>query len=114
MLIYKILLPAEWEQFEADGAFAGSPLDRISGFIHCSGGAQVAATASRVFPDEQELVVVALDASALGSTVRWEPAPDGGPYPHVYAPLPRAAVARAQRVTGAAGVAACVCEDEGG
>ncbi len=111
VLIYKILLPAEWQQFEADGEFAGSPFDRASGFIHCSGGDQVASTARRLFPDEPALVVIAVDAEALGGAVRWEPSPDGGTFPHVYAALPMSSVARAHRVAGAADVAESVKRD---
>ena len=77
MLIYKILLPPEWTEFEARGHFTGSSFDASSGFIHCSSRVQVGATARRVFADEPALVVVALDAGTLGDAVRWELAPDG-------------------------------------
>jgi uncharacterized protein (DUF952 family) len=104
-LIYKILLPAEWSRFEAAGSFDGSPFDRDSGFIHCSSRAQVAATALRFFRPEPAVVVLALDAGVLGAAVRWEPASDGGRYPHVYAPLPMNAVVAVHRVPGAEAVA---------
>jgi uncharacterized protein (DUF952 family) len=112
MRIYKILLPGEWAEFEASGRFDGSPLDRSSGFIHCSSGDQVAATARRVFPHEPVLVVVAVDADALGDAVRWEPVPDGGVFPHVYAPLPMSAVVEVRELSEreAAGPAGAVGE----
>ncbi len=106
MLIYKILLPSEWTEFEAEGHFTGSPFDANSGFIHCSSRGQVEATARRVFPDEPALVVVALDAERLGDAVRWELAPDGGTFPHVYAPLPMGAVSAVYHIPGAGQVAA--------
>jgi uncharacterized protein (DUF952 family) len=106
MLIYKILLPPEWTEFEARGHFTGSSFDARSGFIHCSSRVQVGATARRVFPDEPALVVVALDAETLGDAVRWELAPDGGTFPHVYAPLPMAAVAAVYHISGAGQVGA--------
>jgi uncharacterized protein (DUF952 family) len=105
MLIYKILLPDEWAAFEAAGRFDGSPLDRASGFIHCSSGEQVVATARGVFPDAPELVVVALDAAAFGQALRWEEVPGDDRFPHVYAPVPADAVVRVHRVAGAAGLA---------
>lgn len=108
MLIYKILLPAEWAAFEAAGRFDGSPFDRASGFVHCSSREQVAATAARVFGAEPELVVVAVDADPLGDAVRWERAPDGGIFPHVYASLPLDAVTAVHRVAGAPAVAAAL------
>ncbi|MEU1752158.1 DUF952 domain-containing protein [Micromonospora matsumotoense] len=104
MLIYKILLPAEWAEFEAAGRFDGSPFDHSSGFIHCSSREQVGATALRFFAQEPELVVAALDAQLLGAAVRWEDSPDGGSFPHVYSALPLAVVVAAHRVTGASSV----------
>ena len=102
VLIYKILLPAEWAEFEALGRFDGSPFDRSSGFIHCSTREQVADTAARVFGQEPTLVVVAVETEALGEAVRWEEAPDrGGMFPHVYGPLPKAAVAAVHEAAGA-------------
>jgi uncharacterized protein (DUF952 family) len=93
LLIYKILLPAEWAQFEAAGRFTGSPFDHSSGFIHCSAREQAAGTALLVFPHEPELVIAALDTGLLGDAVRWELAP---------------AVAAVYRVAGAASVAAAL------
>jgi uncharacterized protein (DUF952 family) len=96
VLIYKILLPDEWAQFEQAGTFDGSPFDDSSGFVHCSSGEQVAATALRHFVDAGELVVVALDTSELGETVRWEHS-----FPHVYGPLPSSAVVEIRRFADA-------------
>ncbi|MDQ7903098.1 DUF952 domain-containing protein [Phytohabitans sp. ZYX-F-186] len=104
MLIYKILLPAEWAEWEAAGRFEGSPFDHESGFIHCSSRAQVGATALGVFPDEPTLVIAAIDGDALGESVRWEESSDGGVFPHVYAPVPRDAVTAVYQVAGAAEV----------
>ncbi|WP_422753994.1 DUF952 domain-containing protein [Micromonospora sp. WMMD708] len=104
MLIYKILLPAEWAEFESAGRFDGSPFDHSSGFIHCSSREQVGATALRFFAQEPALVVVALDAGLLGAAVRWEDTPDGGSFPHVYSALPRDAVVAVHHVAGASSV----------
>ncbi len=101
MVIYKILLPLEWAEFEAAGRFDGSPFDRSSGFIHLSSREQVGATARRVFPDEPDLVVVAVDAGAVTESLRWEAASDGGTFPHVYEPLSLSAVVAIYRVAGA-------------
>jgi uncharacterized protein (DUF952 family) len=104
VLIYKILLPGEWAEFEAAGRFDGSPFDHESGFIHCSSREQVGPTALRVFPDEPTLLVAAVDADALGSSVRWEESTDGGLFPHVYGPVPRDTVIAVYEVAGAAEV----------
>lgn len=104
VLIYKILLPAEWAEFEAAGRFDGSPFDQESGFIHCSSREQVGATALRVFAAEPALVVAAIDADALGESVRWEESTGDGVFPHVYGPVPRDAVTAVYEVAGAADV----------
>ncbi len=58
--------------------------------------------AARRFADEPALMVVALDAQALTDWLRWEPAPEGASFLHVYAPLPLSAVVAVHRVAGAA------------
>lgn len=99
--IYKILLPSEWAQFQRAGEFDGSPLDRQSGFVHCSARAQLAPTARRYFPDEPTLIVVVLAVGALAD-VRWEATPGGESFPHVYGPVPLRAVLTWYAVAGAA------------
>ena len=101
-LIYKILLPSEWEEFDKSGRFTGSPFDVSSGFVHCSSRTQVGTTALRFFADEPALIVVVLDAEMLSDQVRWEPAPNGDLFPHVYGACPRLAVVEVHRVAGAA------------
>jgi uncharacterized protein (DUF952 family) len=93
VLIYKILLPDEWATFEAAGRFDGSPFDHESGFIHCSTEEQVSATVRRFFADAGKVVIVGLDAAALGVTVRWEAS-----FPHVYGHLPASAIVEVHRL----------------
>lgn len=100
MVIYKILLPVEWAEFEAAGRFDGSSFDRGSGFIHLSSRKQVDATARRFFAHEPELVVVAVDVAAVAESLRWEAASDGGTFPHMYAPLLLSAVRAVYHVAG--------------
>jgi len=101
VLIYKILLPAEWADFEAEGRFDGSADDLRDGFIHCSSREQVGATARRFFSAEPELFLAVIDSGSLGDAVRWEPASNGELFPHVYMPLPISAVIGVHRVEGA-------------
>ncbi len=95
-LIYKIVPDALWRAAEAEGAFAGAPVDAADGFIHFSTGAQVRETAARHFAGQDDLLLVAVDAAALGATLRWEPSRGGALFPHLYGPLPLAAVAWCQ------------------
>lgn len=89
--IYKILTLADWDQACRDGSYAGSADDLRDGFIHLSAAHQLAATAARHFRGLDGLVLVALDADALGSALKWEPSRGGDLFPHYHGPLPVAA-----------------------
>ena len=69
-LVYKICSRALWEEAERAGAFAGAPVDRRDGYIHFSTAEQVRETAARHFAGEDDLVLVAVDAAALGTALR--------------------------------------------
>jgi uncharacterized protein (DUF952 family) len=90
--IYKICGQAAWREAESSGGFRGSEADARDGFIHFSTAAQVAETAPRHFANESDLLLVAVDADALGRSLKWEPSRGGALFPHLYAPLPLSAV----------------------
>lgn len=90
--IYKISPREAWQQAEAAGLFAGAPVDLADGYIHFSTAAQARETAAKHFAGQADLVLVAVDADALGTALRWEPSRGGQLFPHLYAELPMAAV----------------------
>ncbi len=87
MLIFKILRPDEWAALRRTGETAGAPVDVADGFVHFSTAAQLAGTAAKHFAGEGDLVLVAVEAAALGAALRWEPARGGTLFPHLYRPL---------------------------
>jgi uncharacterized protein (DUF952 family) len=87
MLIYKIFRRPEWDAFRAAGDTLGAPIDLADGYIHISTAAQVAETASKYFASESDLVLVALNAEALGPALKWEPSRGGALFPHLYRKL---------------------------
>ncbi len=91
-LIYKICPHALWREAERTGRFDGAPVDRTDGFIHFSTASQVRETAARHFAGERDLVLVAVDADALGRALRFEPSRGGALFPHLYGSLPLSAV----------------------
>jgi uncharacterized protein (DUF952 family) len=91
-LVFKIVDRPSWEAVAASGTFGGSPVDARDGFIHFSSAAQVRETAARHFAGQPDLLLVAVDASALGDGLRWEPSRGGALFPHLYGPLPLSAV----------------------
>ena len=87
MLIYKIFRRPEWDAMRAAGETAGAPIDLADGYVHLSTAGQVTETAAKHFVGESDLVLVAVEADALGSDLRWEPSRGGALFPHLYRPL---------------------------
>jgi uncharacterized protein (DUF952 family) len=90
--IYKICDVALWRAAEHAGVFSGAPVDHHDGYIHFSTAAQVFETAFRHFTGASDLVLMAVAAPMLGEALRWEPSRGGDLFPHLYGPLPLAAV----------------------
>lgn len=90
--IYKICERALWQEAERLGAFHGAPVDLRDGFIHFSTASQVAATAALHFAGAGDLVLIAVDAQALGGALRFEASRGGALFPHLYGFLPLTAV----------------------
>ena len=90
--IYKICDAALWREAERAGVFTGAPVDHADGYIHFSTAGQVAETAARHFAGQADLVLVAVDAAALGPALRHEPSRGGALFPHLYGTLPLSAV----------------------
>ena len=91
-VIYKICDAALWRAAERAGEFRGAAIDLADGYIHFSTGAQVAETAARHFAGAADLVLVAVDAEKLGTSLRHEPSRGGALFPHLYGVLPLSAV----------------------
>ena len=86
-IVYKVMSATELQQMQRDGVFRGSRADVEDGYIHLSRGSQLAATLDKHFSGVDGLMLVAVDLSQLGDTVRWEPSRGGQLFPHLYAPL---------------------------
>ncbi len=94
-IIFHMCRAEEWDRALAAGQHPGSSQDAADGFIHFSTAAQVRESASRHRAGQDGLVLLAVDAAALGSALKWEPSRGGQLFPHLYAALPVAAVTRA-------------------
>jgi uncharacterized protein (DUF952 family) len=90
--IYKICPASAWREAERLGVYRGSEVDLTDGFIHFSTAQQVQSTAAKHFVGQKGLFLIAIDADALGDSLRWEPAREGALFPHLYAELDLAAV----------------------
>lgn len=89
---YKLVDGREWQAARAEGVYRGSVLDRADGFIHLSTAEQLPGTATKHYAGRSDLRLVAVDLTALGDNVRWEPSRGGDLFPHIYGDLPLTAV----------------------
>ena len=89
---YKILTADQWAQFQTDGLFHGAPVDLADGYIHLSAADQLQGTLDKHFAGQSGLVIAEVDLFALGATVKWEVSRGNALFPHIYGPLPMAAV----------------------
>ena len=91
MLIYKIVPRTEWEAESGD--YHGSAHDKADGFLHFSTAAQLPETLRRYYAGQDDLMLVAVDAAALGAALKWEHSPSRDEdFPHLYAALPCGAI----------------------
>jgi len=90
--VYKIVPETLWREAQGSGFFAGAPVDLADGFIHFSTATQATETAARHFAGQQGLLLVAIEAAALGSALKYETSRGGALFPHLYAPLDLRAV----------------------
>lgn len=86
--IYKVCGAAEWAAAETTGRYEGSADDRRDGFIHFSTAQQLPGTLAKHFAGRDDLVLVAVEAEALGDALKWEPSRGGDLFPHLYAAFP--------------------------
>jgi uncharacterized protein (DUF952 family) len=91
-IVYKVLRRHEWSAAQAAGVFAGSPADAHDGFIHLSAAHQVRGVCERHFADENDLLLLTVEADRLGPALKWETSHKGEAYPHLYGTLPLALV----------------------
>ncbi len=94
--IFHVCRAAEWQAAAATGAYGGSTQDQADGFIHFSGAAQVVASVAKHRAGQDGLVILKVDPAKLGVALRWEASRGGQLFPHLYGPLPLAAVISAR------------------
>jgi uncharacterized protein (DUF952 family) len=83
--IFHLATLEEWAAAQAGGAVTATVARE--GFVHCSTAGQLAATIERHFPGVDQLVLLRLDAAALGEALVWEEGRPGELFPHLYRPI---------------------------
>jgi uncharacterized protein (DUF952 family)/GNAT superfamily N-acetyltransferase len=99
-LLLHITTAAPWRVALAAGTLVTpslvAPAPGAGAFIHLSRPDQVALPANRLYAGRDDLLLLVIDPGRLTSEVRWEPGVPTDPasmvFPHLYGPLPVAAV----------------------
>jgi len=86
-IIYHMCKTDEWVQAQASGSYPGSSQDQADGFIHFSTRAQVWTSAAKHRHGQDGILLLAVDATALGDALKWEASRGGALFPHLYGPL---------------------------
>lgn len=100
--LYHLALRDEWRdavEGAGNGTYRRSTLGRSlaeEGFIHCSFAHQVQTIADLVYRGRSDVVLLVIKPSELRAEVRVEsPGTGADEYPHIYGPIPVAAVIEA-------------------
>lgn len=90
--LFHVTTSREWAAAQGQGIYHPRGF-AAEGFIHCSYGHQVRGVLDRFFVGQTSLVVLQIDRRATGSPVVDENLEGGDElFPHLYGPLPVAAV----------------------
>ena len=86
-IVYKICDKSLWANAESQGVFKGAEIDLADGFIHFSTADQTLSTLEKHFVGRKDLLLIAVDAAALGDKIIYEEARGNTLFPHLYEPL---------------------------
>jgi uncharacterized protein (DUF952 family) len=98
-MIHHLSEPTRWDALTDNQRAYVADSIQSEGFIHLSTREQVAATFGRYYADRRDLVLLDVDEShpEVAAALKWEPAPSGELFPHLYGSIPAGAIIRAQR-----------------
>lgn len=102
MLIYHIVLPEAWSAFDSD-LYRHASLG-TEGFIHCSFAEQLDAVIARYYSRAERVIILEIETDKLMSRTVNEPSTNSEIYPHIYGPINRNAIVKAETRKGSKGV----------
>ena len=87
MTFYHIILPSIWQQFQGEAFYVSETFEQEK-FIHLSTDIQVQDTLNRYYEHVNEIQILKIDGESLMPNIKFELAPNGDEFPHLYAHLP--------------------------
>jgi uncharacterized protein (DUF952 family) len=86
--VFKVLTDQEWDRFQDQKIFKGSPLDIKDGFIHLSKKIQVRPVIDRYFQELFPLIILKISNQLILEKLKWELSPSiNQKFPHLYEAL---------------------------
>jgi uncharacterized protein (DUF952 family) len=95
--LFHLAEPSAWSA--RDDHYRPDDLDDV-GFVHCSTAEQLNDMARHFYPDRDDLVLLTIDPDAVSDNLVFEDIYQAGEeFPHVYGPIPLAAVLSSEPYT---------------
>ncbi len=91
MLIYHIVLPDAWKEFNGKPEYTAESL-QTEGFIHCSFAGQLDSVLDRYYRDSGDVLILTIDTERLKSKLVNESSTNNEIYPHIYGKINRDAI----------------------
>jgi uncharacterized protein (DUF952 family) len=98
MIIYHIVLPEVWAQFEGRPSFRAPSLES-EGFIHCSFESQLENVIRRYYGNVLQVVILHIETEKLRSKLVKEQSTGGEIYPHIYGRINMDSIVRVESRT---------------
>ncbi|MEM9548730.1 MAG: DUF952 domain-containing protein [Bacteroidota bacterium] len=95
--IYHICTSTFWETQSLSDVYIHDSLDN-EGFIHCSHENQLKGVLDRYFQNQQNLIILTLDPSRLIPELKYELAPIGELFPHIFGPINKDAIISTKKI----------------
>ncbi|MFO0947111.1 MAG: DUF952 domain-containing protein [Planctomycetota bacterium] len=89
MTIYHLVWQSDWNKLVANGQYRASSLE-TEGFIHCTKEPEKLVEVANLFfagTPKEDLLMLSMDESRVGSPVKYEDPGVGHLFPHIYGPL---------------------------
>lgn len=83
MIIYHIVLPEVWENYESLPFYEAESL-QTEKFIHCSFAGQLDGVLERYYKGVEKVLVLSIDTDKLSAKLVHEPSTNNEIYPHIY------------------------------
>ena len=95
--IYHICIKKSWQEQSTSMDYVHDSLESEK-FIHCSNEDQIEGVLNRYFTGINNLVILTIESNKVISPIKYEIAPIGEYFPHIYGPLNKDAIIEVKEI----------------